>query len=302
VARKDWTFLIMPECTSRVKQFKLSKLWFRFAVCFFIIASIGTCYIFCDYCRMKIFIPGSDLLQGEIETQRSQIQAFSDEINTLKQDMLKLKRLDEKIRIIANIDKPSDKQAIFGVGGSLPDDLDADLPLTKKHNALVRDMHEQLEHLKVSSDLQMKSFQDLVVSLENQRSLLAATPSIRPTVGWISSRFGYRTSPFTGRREFHKGLDIAARAGTDIIAPASGVVTFAGKKGAYGLMAIINHGHGVVTRYGHLNKSTVKRGDRVKRGDKIASLGNSGRSTGPHLHYEVNVNGIPINPQKYILD
>lgn len=251
---------------------------------------------------MKIFIPGSDLLQGEIETQRSQIQAFSDEINTLKQDMLKLKRLDEKIRIIANIDKPSDKQAIFGVGGSLPDDLDADLPLTKKHNALVRDMHEQLEHLKVSSDLQMKSFQDLVVSLENQRSLLAATPSIRPTVGWISSRFGYRTSPFTGRREFHKGLDIAARAGTDIIAPASGVVTFAGKKGAYGLMAIINHGHGVVTRYGHLNKSTVKRGDRVKRGDKIASLGNSGRSTGPHLHYEVNVNGIPINPQKYILD
>jgi murein DD-endopeptidase MepM/ murein hydrolase activator NlpD len=302
VARKDWTFLIMPECTSRVKQFKLSKLWFRFAVCFFIIASIGTCYIFCDYCRMKIFIPGSDLLQGEIETQRSQIQAFSDEINTMKQDMLKLKRLDEKIRIIANIDKPSDKQAIFGVGGSLPDDLDADLPLTKKHNALVRDMHEQLEHLKVSSDLQMKSFQDLVVSLENQRSLLAATPSIRPTVGWISSRFGYRTSPFTGRREFHKGLDIAARAGTDIIAPASGVVTFAGKKGAYGLMAIINHGHGVVTRYGHLNKSTVKRGDRVKRGDKIASLGNSGRSTGPHLHYEVNVNGIPINPQKYILD
>lgn len=302
MARKDWTFLIMPECTSRVKQFKLSKLWFRFAVCFFIIASIGTCYIFCDYCRMKIFIPGSDLLQGEIETQRSQIQAFSDEINTLKQDMLKLKRLDEKIRIIANIDKPSDKQAIFGVGGSLPDDLDADLPLTKKHNALVRDMHEQLEHLKVSSDLQMKSFQDLVVSLENQRSLLAATPSIRPTVGWISSRFGYRTSPFTGRREFHKGLDIAARAGTDIIAPASGVVTFAGKKGAYGLMAIINHGHGVVTRYGHLNKSTVKRGDRVKRGDKIASLGNSGRSTGPHLHYEVNVNGIPINPQKYILD
>ncbi|MFH1673742.1 MAG: M23 family metallopeptidase [Pseudomonadota bacterium] len=302
MARKDWTFLIMPECTSRVKQFKLSKLWFRFAVCFFIIASIGTCYIFCDYCRMKIFLPGSDFLQGEIETQRSQIQAFSDEINTLKQDMLKLKRLDEKIRIIANIDKPSDKQAIFGVGGSLPDDLDADLPLTKKHNALVRDMHEQLEHLKVASDLQMKSFQGLVVSLENQRSLLAATPSIRPTVGWISSRFGYRTSPFTGRREFHKGLDIAARAGTPIIAPASGVVTFAGKKGAYGLMAIINHGHGVVTRYGHLEKCTVKRGDGVKRGDKIASLGNSGRSTGPHLHYEVNINGIPINPQKYILD
>ncbi|MBW2644852.1 MAG: peptidoglycan DD-metalloendopeptidase family protein [Deltaproteobacteria bacterium] len=302
MARKDWTFLIIPECTSRVKQFKFSRFWFRFAVCFFIIASIGTCYVFLDYGRMKISRTGSDFLQGEIETQRSQIQAFSEEINTLKQDMLQLRKLDEKIRIIANIDKPRDKQAIFGVGGSLPDDLDADLPLTKKHNALVRDMHEQLEHLKVASDLQTKSFQDIVVSLENQRSLLAATPSVRPTVGWVSSRFGYRTSPFTGRREFHKGLDIAARAGTPIVAPASGVVTFVGKKGAYGLMAIINHGHGVVTRYGHLKKCTVKRGSRVKRGDKIALLGNSGRSTGPHLHYEVNVNGIPINPQKYILD
>ncbi len=302
MAQKNLTFLIIPECTSRVKQFKLSRLWFRFTVWFFAITLIGTCYIFCDYYRMKISMPGTNLLQNEIEDQRSQIQAFSEEINTLKQDMLKLKRLDEKIRIIANM-KPRDKQAIFGIGGPLPEDLDANLPLTKKHNALVRDMHEQLEHLTMASDLQMKSFQDLVVSLEDQKSFLAATPSIRPTVGgWLSSRFGYRTSPFTGRREFHKGLDIAARVGTSIIAPASGVVTFTGKKGSYGLVLIINHGHGVVTRYGHLKKSMIKVGDRVKRGEKVALVGSSGRSTGPHVHYEVNVNGIPVNPEKYILD
>jgi murein DD-endopeptidase MepM/ murein hydrolase activator NlpD len=191
---------------------------------------------------------------------------------------------------------------MFGIGGSLPDDLDASLPLTKKHNALVREMHEQLEHLKMASDMQMNSFQELIVSLESQKSLLAATPSIRPSVGWISSVFGFRTSPFTGQREFHKGLDIAARTGTPIIAPASGMVTFVGKKGSYGLVAVINHGHGVVTRYGHLKNCMVKSGDRVKRGDKIALIGNSGRTTGPHLHYEVNVNGIPVNPQQYILD
>ena len=216
--------------------------------------------------------------------------------------MLKLKRLDEKIRVIANIENPQDKKTMFGIGGSLPDDLDASLPLTKKHDALVREMHEQLEHLKIASNIQKKSFQELIVSLESQKSLLAATPSIWPSVGWISSVFGYRTSPFTGQREFHKGLDIAARAGTPIIAPASGTVSFVGKKGPYGLMAVINHGHGIVTRYGHLKTSMVKAGDRVKRGDKIALIGNSGRSTGPHLHYEVNVNGIPVNPQKYILD
>jgi murein DD-endopeptidase MepM/ murein hydrolase activator NlpD len=302
VARKNWTFLIIPECTSRVKQFKFPKLWFHFAVCFFIIALIGTSYIFYDYYRMKIFLPTSNMLQNEIQNQRSQIQAFSEEINILKQDMLKLKRLDEKIRVIANIENPRDKKTMFGIGGSLPDDLDASLPLTKKHNALVREMHEQLEHLKMASNMQMKSFQELILSLESQKSLLAATPSIRPAVGWISSVFGYRTSPFTGQREFHKGLDIAARTGTPVIAPASGVVTFVGKKGPYGLVAVINHGHGVVTRYGHLKKCMTKIGDRVKRGDKIALIGNSGRSTGPHLHYEVNVNGIPVNPKKYILD
>jgi murein DD-endopeptidase MepM/ murein hydrolase activator NlpD len=292
----------MPEGRSQVKQFKFPKFWVHFAICFLIIALIGTCYIFYDYYRMKISLPGSNLLQNEIKNQRSQIQAFSEEINILKQDMLKLKNLDEKIRIIANIENPRDKKTMFGIGGSLPDDIDASLPLTKKHNALAREMHEQLEHLKMASGMQMKSFQELIVALESQKSLLAATPSIRPSVGWISSVFGYRTSPFTGRREFHKGLDIAARTGTPIIAPAAGTVTFVGKKCSYGLMAVINHGHGVVTRYGHLKKCMVKGGDRVKRGDKIALIGNSGRSTGPHLHYEVNVNGIPVNPQKYILD
>lgn len=302
MARKHLTLLIIPEGTSGVKQFKLPTFWFRFAVYFFVIGLIGTCYVFCDFYYMKTSLPGTNFLQNEVENQRFQIQAFSEEINALKQDMIALKGLDEKIRIIANIEKPRDKEAIFGIGGSLPDDLDANLPLTKKHNALVREMHEQLEHLKMASDLQMKSFQELIVSLESQKSLLGATPSVRPVVGWVSSKFGYRTSPFTGRSEFHKGMDIAARAGTTIIAPASGTVTFAGKRGAYGLMAIINHGHGIVTRYGHLKKCAIERGDRVKRGDKIALVGNSGRSTGPHLHYEVIVNGIPVNPQKYILD
>jgi murein DD-endopeptidase MepM/ murein hydrolase activator NlpD len=142
----------------------------------------------------------------------------------------------------------------------------------------------------------------LFETLEGQRNLLASTPAIRPSSGWMTSRFGYRTSPFTGRKEFHKGVDIANRKGTAILATADGIVSFAGQKGAMGNIVVIDHGHGLVTRYAHLSKALKKRGEAVKRGDIIAQMGNSGRSTGPHLHYEVQLNGVPVNPAKYILN
>jgi murein DD-endopeptidase MepM/ murein hydrolase activator NlpD len=103
-------------------------------------------------------------------------------------------------------------------------------------------------------------------------------------------------------KEFHRGLDIATRKGTPIISTADGVVTFAGRKGGLGKVLVIDHGHGMVTRYCHLQKWVVGSGTRVKRGDKIALVGNSGRSTAPHLHYEIHLNGIPVNPSKYILN
>jgi murein DD-endopeptidase MepM/ murein hydrolase activator NlpD len=100
----------------------------------------------------------------------------------------------------------------------------------------------------------------------------------------------------------HKGLDIAARKGTPILATADGIVTFAGKKGLLGKTIVIDHGHGMKTRYGHNHKLLKKRGDRVKRWEPIALMGSSGRSTGPHTHYEVHLNGVPVNPEKYILN
>jgi murein DD-endopeptidase MepM/ murein hydrolase activator NlpD len=129
---------------------------------------------------------------------------------------------------------------------------------------------------------------------------LSATPSILPTEGRITSRFGYRKSPFSGRSELHKGLDIANRKGTHIMATANGVVIFAGVRGLFGRIVTIDHGHGIITHYAHLNKILKKEGDHVKRGEIIATMGNSGRSTGPHVHYEVRLNGIPVNPVKYI--
>jgi murein DD-endopeptidase MepM/ murein hydrolase activator NlpD len=170
----------------------------------------------------------------------------------------------------------------------------------------MRDMHEQVEQLSFASDTQQKEFESLLKSLEDQQNLLASTPAIRPVSrgvkSWTTSRFGYRISPFTKRRELHKAYDIAARKGTPILATADGVVTFAGKKGLYGNFMVIDHGHGMKTRYGHCQKFLKKRGDKVKRWEPIALLGNTGRSTGPHVHYEVHLNGIPVNPEKYILN
>jgi murein DD-endopeptidase MepM/ murein hydrolase activator NlpD len=242
----------------------------------------------------------------EIQTQRKQIQDFANEINSLKAKLVAINSFETKIRIIANIEKTNDSDNIFGVGGSIPEDLDAQIPLKEKHNSLMRDMHEQIELLSMASANQQAQLESLLKSLEDQQNLLASTPAIRPlsrkVKSWITSRFGYRKSPFTGRREFHKGYDIAARQGTPIMATADGVVTFAGKKGLYGLFIVVDHGHGMVTRYGHCHKLLKKRGDKVKRWETIALLGNTGRSTGPHLHYEVHQDGIPVNPLKYILN
>jgi murein DD-endopeptidase MepM/ murein hydrolase activator NlpD len=159
-----------------------------------------------------------------------------------------------------------------------------------------------MQQVQQAGEVQENSFSSLLKSLEGKRNLLAATPSLHPTRGWISSNFGYRVSPFTGRKEFHRGLDIATREGTSIIAPADGVVTYSGKKWLMGNMITIDHGYGMVTRYGHISKLLKKKGNRVKRGEVIALVGNTGRSTGPHLHYEVRLNGVPVNPAKYILD
>jgi len=248
------------------------------------------------------FIIYSYLNQQEIVSQRKQLKAFAAEINSLKSKLVDLKDFEKKIRNVANIEENANPEHLFGVGGSIPEDLDTQIPITKEYNGLIQEMHEQTQQFNLAAINQKKSFESLFNNLEDQRNLLAATPAIRPTDGWISSTFGYRTSPFTGRREFHQGLDIAARKGTPILAAADGVITFAGTKGLMGKMIVIDHGHGMVTRYAHIHKMLKKCGDAVKKGDTIALVGNTGRSTGSHLHYEVHLNGIPVNPAKYILN
>jgi len=132
--------------------------------------------------------------------------------------------------------------------------------------------------------------------------MLAHTPSIWPVMGWVTSGFGFRTNPFTGLTQMHEGIDISNQVGTPIIAPADGIISDIGNDLGLGKILVISHGFGMITRYAHLNKVLVRVGQKVKRGEKIAEIGTSGRTTGPHLHYEVRLDGIPVNPMRYILN
>jgi murein DD-endopeptidase MepM/ murein hydrolase activator NlpD len=161
---------------------------------------------------------------------------------------------------------------------------------------------ENLGQLAGEADAQEESLRALTGYFQDQQALLASAPSIWPARGWVTSDFGFRLDPFTSGRKLHAGLDIANAVGTPIVAPADGVVVYAANEKEYGNVCVIDHGSGLKTRYGHMAQLHVRAGERVTRGTLIGAMGNTGRSTGPHLHYEVRVNGAPENPRKFILE
>jgi murein DD-endopeptidase MepM/ murein hydrolase activator NlpD len=136
--------------------------------------------------------------------------------------------------------------------------------------------------------------------VEQRQALASATPSIWPVTGWLSSSYGGRRDPFTGGDDFHPGLDISSPQGEPVLAPADGVVSAAGPSGNYGNLIVLDHGFGIVTKYGHLSRFAVMNGQRVSRGDRIGYVGTTGRSTNPHLHYEIWMNGQLTNPLRLL--
>jgi murein DD-endopeptidase MepM/ murein hydrolase activator NlpD len=174
--------------------------------------------------------------------------------------------------------------------------------LEQRSGRLADAMGRDLEVLGQEIVSREQSLTELKRYLEDKRSVLNSTPTIAPVHGLVTAGYGYRRSPFTGQREVHEGLDVAAPYGTPVVAAADGIVTFVGPLAAYGHVVFINHGHGFATFYAHNSRYRVNEGQTVRRGDVLAHVGNSGRTTGPHLHYEVHVNGSIVNPLKYIVD
>ncbi|MCG8684063.1 MAG: M23 family metallopeptidase [Desulfobacterales bacterium] len=295
--------------SSDIRELSLRKPVAFFLVLLFLGSLGGLSYLGYDYYLLKKTAFDNARLNktvasqaGELESHRNQVQSFAKEIEILKEQVRSLTRLEDQVRLIADIQKTGDSSGLIGIGGIPVNALDHDIPLETRHNNLMREMHQQVDQVQLAANQKKLDFNDLIQKLEKKKNILAATPSIKPVNGWITSRFGYRKSPFTGKRSFHSGLDISNRPGTKIITTANGKVTYAGSKMYYGNMIIIDHGYGKVTKYAHCKDLLVKRGQKVKRGEVIATVGNTGQSTGPHLHYEVRINGAPVNPLKYILN
>jgi len=308
VNNEEYTIVVFPSSTSKPKKYSVSDKFIRkgmvaFISLFVIFAGIGT-YIVNDYFELRDNAVDVAHLKREAKIQKVKVDQFSQALKNFESELARLERFENKLRVITSLeDSPKSVDKNFGVGG--PYGLSThslNSALEKESNAMMDRLMNDLGNLNNQVKLQSISFQELDEYFKGQKSLLSATPSIWPARGWVTSGFGLRVSPFTGLREKHEGYDIGARHGSDVRATADGVVVVQGRETGYGNMVELDHGYGMRTRYGHNSKNLVKVGDRVKRGQVIAQVGNTGRSTGPHVHYEVLLNGVPVNPKNYILE
>ncbi|MBE9546972.1 MAG: M23 family metallopeptidase [Proteobacteria bacterium] len=295
MAKNIYTLLIVPQKKSSVKKINASSTLIKFVSISVIVAIFSLAYFSYDYIRIKRETVELADLKRLTVVQKKQIDLLARKIGEFEERIADLKQFDKKIRIMTNLRSSYDNGQVLGVGGPIPEEGDMG-----SKEVLIGNIRKNIDRLLEDATSQEKSFTELLEFLGKQRSVLASTPSIWPVIGWVTSEFGYRISAFTGKREFHRGIDIAAKIGKEIVAPADGIVASMQKKPGMGNMVKIDHRNGITTYYGHLTKATVRKGKRVKRGDIIGYLGNSGRSTGPHLHYGVFLNGVPVNPRRYL--
>lgn len=300
---KDYfNILIFGQKTSKTRHLRIHKKTFKIGLYLLAFGLLSTIFFFCDYIQVRKKTFELNQLRFETQEQRSKIHFFSSKIEDLEGQLSKLKDFDKKIRIIANLEKGQESTSFMGMGGPSPSDVREKLKGEKDEKGLVQQMRTDIERLKSEAAAREESLSELERLLQTKKDVLISTPSIWPAQGWVTSGFGFRANPFTGLNQMHEGIDISNRVGTLVTAPADGIISDIGSDWAHGKILVISHGFGMITRYSHLHKVLVRVGQKVKRGDKIAEVGMSGKTTGPHLHYEVRLNGIPVNPMRYILN
>jgi len=295
-----FTLMIIPRRKSAVKKISLSSALVRGLFIGSVCAVLLSLYVIYDYASIKRDRVELTRLRAQTKEQAKQIKDLAFKIDEFADRMETLKQFDKKLRILANYQTGRDKKLPLGVGGSTSENARIKDLLNQDQEKIIAGMRKGVGSLNDDAVVREKSFAELLIFLREQKSILAATPSIWPVKGWVTSEFGTRESPFNSGTEFHKGLDIATRLGKEVVSPADGLIIEAGYQPEDGNIIKIDHSHGMTTAYAHLSRIAVKQGVRVKKGDLIGYVGDTGRSTGTHLHYAVYVNKIPVNPRKYL--
>ena len=291
MANDFYTLIIVPHAKARFRKIQVSVRLTKWVLGLTAVTVLGGSGTFVHYARVAAEVHELRQLRSENKALLSKTQEYELSAGKLQAKVQQLQTMVTKLGVMAGLEHSLPEPTAAGVGGVLGFDSSA----PRLDPSALTEMDRSLTRLTDRSA-------ELEVFYRDQTVLLSSTPSVWPVRGYLSAGFGNRMDPFTGQKDFHPGIDISTPVGTRIHSPANGVVISRGVHGGYGNAVVIDHGYGVVTRYGHLQSFAVKPGQKVRRGEAIGFVGSTGRSTGPHLHYEVWVREQAQNPIHFILD
>jgi murein DD-endopeptidase MepM/ murein hydrolase activator NlpD len=282
MAGKQHTVIVVPHSRAAFRKFRISNLQIGLlAVLLVLLTAVGS-WTAWSYVTVTHDEAQLDLLKQENDELREVNHTFEVSIRQLQQQLTEYEDRTRKLAIVAGLEDYEADTAAGAMGG--PNVPEPTLGALSDQASTVTETLDQIE-----------------TKLQDQLAWISSVPAVAPVKGLYTSGFGYRQDPFTKRRAFHSGLDATAPRGQGVIATADGIITRSGWYGRLGKAVVISHGYGITTFYGHLSKTNVEPGEQVKRGDVVGFVGSTGRSTGSHLHYEVRVDGKPVDPMGYIL-
>lgn len=290
MTRKQHTIIVVPHARARFRQFQVSSrlLWsVATGVCLSLLLGVVFGVLWIGSVRKN---REASTLRAENQDLRGRTKALNARLESLEKLLAGFEERTRRLAIVAGLSGVHDP-GTGGVGG-----------LTALPVEATSHTEAALEEASRRGLLLSSRLGDVEQRLSFQADQLALTPTLAPAAGVLTAGFGLRSDPFTGQQEFHTGIDISSSTGGRIVAPASGTVVRVGWENGYGRLVEIAHGFGIRTVYAHLDTSRVIEGQRVRRGDLVGLIGSTGRSTGPHLHYEVLVGGKPVNPLDYVLN
>jgi len=303
---RKFTVIIVSDATSKNKEFSVSSRLINNVLISFSVLLLFFGFILFHYLTISLDKQKMKRLEIENRSKQEKINSLAKTVDNLNEMLKKMEVYKERIMVAAGLTSPL---ALTEVGQGGPENFSSEglavspqsVPLQKKEleSKNILERASVIEDKAKNIEQTLKFIED---TIDKQKLRLASTPAIWPTRGLITASFGKRIHPFTGKPDFHNGIDIATQLGNPVVAPADGIVILASYQDYYGNLIIIDHGFGYTTRYGHLSRFAVKEGQKIKRGDLIGYVGNSGRSTAPHLHYEVRFMDQPLPPNKFILD
>jgi hypothetical protein len=301
IKKSYYSIIIVRDRADKLSKHKISNIALYTVLFAFLAVLVVSASMLYNYLTIRLEMMELTSLREENRVQGDQIKIFEEELDDLSGKLERLRDANDAVCTMLSIKAGGGGPELFGIGGSNNGDREE----TKRGDDDEINASELMaDMLKFENDSKRReeSLQELLVFLEDQGHLLDSTPSIWPTKGFLCSTFGFRRDPINRSIKMHEGYDIANKVGTPVFSTADGIVIFAGIESGYGNMVTVDHGYGVTTNYAHLSSIRVRLGERVKRGQKLGLIGSTGRSIGSHLHYEVRINRVPVDPANFILN